>query len=106
MTNSPASRPDLGSRLVPSLLARDLDETVAFYERLGFARTGSYPQSGPATWTVVQRDGVTLQFHANAPHGTPTEPICSGTFYCYPTTCRRSPTSGAAPCRSRGGRRS
>ena len=30
------------------------------------------------------RDGVVLQFHTEAPCGTPTAPICSGTFYFYP----------------------
>jgi hypothetical protein len=24
-----------------------------------------------------------LQFHTDPPHGTPSEPICSGTFYFY-----------------------
>lgn len=27
---------------------------------------------------------MVLQFHTEPPHGTPAEPVCSGTFYVYP----------------------
>ncbi len=75
------STPLLGGKPVPSLLARDLEVTLAFYERLGFARTGVFPDDGPPTWGEVTRDGISLQFYSDPPHGTPTEPICSGTLY-------------------------
>lgn len=71
----------LGPQLVPSLLVTDLEATVAFYERLGFVRTGSHPDEGDSTWGEVTRDGISLQFYVDPPHGTPSRPVCSGTFY-------------------------
>ena len=73
--------PLLGSQLTPSLLVNDLDETIAFYERLGFTRSGIYPREGTPIWGEVTRDGISLQFYTDPPHGTPAEPVCSGTFY-------------------------
>lgn len=75
---------DLGQRLVPSLLVRDLDETLAFYRRLGFRQTGRWPVAGEPTWAEVRRDSVILQFYSEPPRGTPPEPVCSGTFYVFP----------------------
>ena len=75
--------PYLGQRLVPALLVRDMGETLAFYRKLGFEITGSYPDPKNASWAEVQRDGVVFQFHTDPPEGTPREPICSGTFYVY-----------------------
>ena len=77
---------DLGARIVPSLLVRDLDETLAFYARLGFAPTGRHPEHGAATWAEVRRDGITLQFYTEPPHGTPATPVCSGTLYLHPAS--------------------
>jgi catechol 2,3-dioxygenase-like lactoylglutathione lyase family enzyme len=75
---------DIGRRLVPALLVRDMRETLAFYENLGFAVTGCFPDHSVPTWAEVTRDAVVLQFHTEPPHGTPTQPICSGTFYIFP----------------------
>ena len=77
MTHPPAS----GPQLIPSLLVTDLAGTFQFYEKLGFSRTGQYPDQGPPQWGEVSRDGVSLQFYTEAPQGTPREPVCSGTFY-------------------------
>lgn len=77
----------LGSRVVPALLVRDLEEALAFWERLGFETTGRFPDASP-TWAEVTRDGVVFQFHTRPPHGTPPEPICSGTFYVHPDDVR------------------
>ena len=74
----------LTQRVVPSLLARDIDATLRFYEKLGFAASGFYPGRQNATWVELERDGVTLQFHNQPPKGTPREPVCSGTFYFFP----------------------
>jgi catechol 2,3-dioxygenase-like lactoylglutathione lyase family enzyme len=74
---------NLGHRLVPALLVRNMSETLAFYAKLGFRLTGCYPQGSP-TWAEVSRDSVTLQFHTEPPHGTPATPVCSGTFYVFP----------------------
>lgn len=74
----------LATRVVPSLLARDIGETRAFYETLGFELSGAHPDERNATWVELKRDGVTLQFHGEPPGGTPSKPICSGTFYLFP----------------------
>lgn len=75
---------DIGSRLVPALLVRDMGETLAFYRKLGFRLTGSHPSEASPTWAEVRRDGVTLQFAIEPPCGTPPTPVCSGTFYLFP----------------------
>jgi catechol 2,3-dioxygenase-like lactoylglutathione lyase family enzyme len=75
---------DIGGRLVPALLVRDMSETLAFYQTLGFTLTGCYPNPIAPTWAAVSRASVTLQFHTDPPHGTPPEPVCSGTFYIFP----------------------
>ena len=75
---------NLGHRLVPALLVRDMRQTLAFYQQLGFQLNGSNGAKGETTWAEVQRDGVVFQFHTEAPGGTPTAPACSGTFYLYP----------------------
>ena len=78
------TRVNIGQQLVPALLVRDMRETVAFYQKLGFSVTGCYPDSNTATWAEVRRDSVVLQFHTEPPHGTPPQPVCSGTFYVFP----------------------
>ena len=75
---------DIGGRLVPALLVRDMSETLAFYQTLGFTLTGCYPNPITPTWAAVSRASVTLQFHTDPPLGTPPEPVCSGTFYIFP----------------------
>jgi diamine N-acetyltransferase len=74
---------ELQPRLVPALLTHDMDATLSFYRRLGFAISGRFPCEGNATWAEVKRDSIRLQFHTEAPHGTPATPTCSGTFYLY-----------------------
>lgn len=78
----------LGQRFVPSLLVRDMSETLTFYARLGFQLSGSYPREAAPTWAEVRRDSVVLQFHTESPQGTPSEPVCSGTFYIFPESVR------------------
>jgi len=76
----------LGQRLVPALLVRDMRETVAFYLKLGFKLTGVDPNHTRMGWAEVARDSVTFQFHTEPPCGTPPTPVCSGTFYVYPSS--------------------
>lgn len=77
--------PNIGTRLVPSLLVKDLTETLQFYERvLGFRVTGRYSDDRCPPWAEVNRDGIALQFYVDPPHGTPTSPVMSGTLYFYP----------------------
>jgi len=80
-----STKTSLGHRLVPALLVSDMQETLDFYRRLGFTVTGAHPGETVTTWAEVQRDGVTLMFHTEPPHGTPSTPVCSGTFYFHPT---------------------
>ncbi len=77
---------NIGQRLVPALLVRDMGQTLKFYRRLGFRLTGCHPAEATATWAEVQRDAVIFQFHTEPPCGTPPEPVCSGTFYLFPAS--------------------
>ncbi len=74
----------LGKRLVPSLLVRDMEATLLFYQQLGFQVTGSHPPGEPPFWAEVSQDGVVFQFFADPPQGTLDHPICSGVFYIFP----------------------
>lgn len=77
-------RSRLNPRLVPALLVKDMAETLAFYRDLGFELVGCHPDKHRPTWAEVARDDVVLQFHTEPPSGTPSAPVCSGTFYIYP----------------------
>ena len=77
---------DIGRRLVPALLVRDMRETLTFYRKLGFTLTGCHPNPAAPRWAEVTRDSVVLQFHTQPPHGTPSTPVCSGTFYIFPAS--------------------
>ena len=72
-----------GERFVPSLLVRDMAETLAFYRQLGFEVTGCDDAEASSTWAEVKRGEITVQFYSEAPHGTPSTPVCSGTFYIF-----------------------
>lgn len=74
----------LNSRIIPALLVRDMNETLAFYERLGFHLSGFHPNKEQPSWAEVQRDGAVLQFHVHPPVGTPESPTFSGTLYFHP----------------------
>ena len=80
--------PVLGNRLVPSLLVSDLEATLAFYNRLGFTRTGVILGEDAPTWAEVTRDGIVLQFYTEPPKGTPAKPVFSGVLYLYPSDVR------------------
>ncbi len=74
----------LGNRLVPSLLVRDLRETLEFYALLGCESRAANFDPVSSTWAEVSRDGITLQLYTEPPHGTPDSPVMSGTLYIYP----------------------
>lgn len=42
---------------IPKLASLDIERSLAFFERLGFERKGSYPDYG-----IIQRDGVQIHF--------------------------------------------
>ena len=73
---------DKAPGVIPSLLAPELDETLAFYcGLLAFRQSGRYPDQGQAVWVEVTRGPSVLQFYSEAPEGTPTRPVMSGTLY-------------------------
>ncbi len=80
---------EIGHRLVPALLVRNMQDTLAFYEKLGFRLSGCHPDRETAVWAEVKRDSVCLQFHTEPVGGTPDQPVCSGTFYIYPESVGR-----------------
>lgn len=71
----------IGETVIPSLKARSLPETIAFYQRLGFRLMAAQPSSQDANWCELARDGVRLHFHTMALEGQPAEPVLSGTLY-------------------------
>jgi catechol 2,3-dioxygenase-like lactoylglutathione lyase family enzyme len=54
----------VSGRAVPILPSRDLRETLAFYERLGFENRGAPPEVWD--YLIVERDGIELHFYADA----------------------------------------
>jgi hypothetical protein len=74
---------NIGARLVPALLARDMGETLSFYRRLGFRLTGCHPDQSNPVWAEVQRDSATLQFHTDPPSGTPPPRCVAGPSTCF-----------------------
>ncbi|MEQ8824076.1 MAG: hypothetical protein RIC14_06865 [Filomicrobium sp.] len=73
----------LSASVIPSLLVNDLEETLAFYERLGFVTTGRQ-QAGNGHWAEVRRDDVVLHFFTDPPIGIADIPTLSGTIYFHP----------------------
>lgn len=71
------------SRIVPTLLSGDLRRTQEYYERLGFAAEQLIDDSGRASHVGVERNGASLLFYREAPHGSPTTPLLSGTIYVF-----------------------
>lgn len=51
----------LSGETIPILASRDIGETTAFYQRLGFAVRGLYEEFGPA-YLALRRDDVELHF--------------------------------------------
>ena len=50
---------------IPKLASLDMERSLAFFERLGFKRRGSYPDYG-----IIERDGVQIHFWLQGcPHG-------------------------------------
>jgi catechol 2,3-dioxygenase-like lactoylglutathione lyase family enzyme len=77
----------LSQLVTPSLFARDLGQTIAFYEKLGFRVTGRTPESAP-TWVRVVRDGVTLHFSSVPLAGMAAQAQLSGVLYFHPDDVR------------------
>ena len=55
------ARARIEGQVIPTLPAQDMDETVAYYERLGFELVARYP--GEQTYAIVRRDDAELHFY-------------------------------------------
>jgi len=71
--------------LIPSLLARDMAETLDFYGRLGFRLTDQWPDRRNPKWIELSRDGAHLHFYDDPPAGESDRPALSGTLTIYHT---------------------
>jgi catechol 2,3-dioxygenase-like lactoylglutathione lyase family enzyme len=71
----------LGAAVIPSLRARDLRETIAFYGRLGFRLQAARPRREDPQWCELVRDEARLHFHGMTLTGQAAEPALSGTLY-------------------------
>ena len=79
--------PQMRSRVIVSLLAADLAETLAFYLSLGFHISGEW-RDEESQWAEVSRDAVALQFFTTPPAKVPDKPVLSGTIYFFPDDVR------------------
>jgi len=70
-----------GPVVIPSLRARNLAETIAFYGQLGFQVHATLPCEGEARWCELVRDGLRLHFHVMNLRGQSATPVLSGTLY-------------------------
>jgi catechol 2,3-dioxygenase-like lactoylglutathione lyase family enzyme len=68
----------MAERSVPILPSKDLSESLAFYERLGFANRGAPPQEWD--YLIVGRGGIELHFYADPG----VDPLAtSASCYCF-----------------------
>lgn len=44
----------IGQRLVPAMLVRNMGDTLAFYQKLGFQLTGCHPTQAAPSWAEGQ----------------------------------------------------
>jgi len=78
------------TELVPMLATKDLPETIAFYESLGFACQSRFEVEGNLVWAYVVRDSAAVMFTWSPPHDHgPNEdhdhgPALAGSLYFYP----------------------
>jgi hypothetical protein len=56
---------------IPKLASLDIERSLSFFERLKFARCGTYPDYG-----IVERDGVQLHFWLCTDERIPKETAC------------------------------
>jgi uncharacterized glyoxalase superfamily protein PhnB len=79
---APPRQSALGSRLVPSLDARDLRETIDFYrDKLGFRVTGLHPDDGEPAWCELSRGSIRIMFSRSHDDGAL---ALTGSLYLWP----------------------
>jgi lactoylglutathione lyase len=81
---------NLGRRILPCLLVRDMRETLEFYtERLGFVQTGYYPIESDPLRTEVRRDDVAIILFSEATNALGEVPSFTGALYVFPESIDR-----------------
>lgn len=74
----------LGSRVVPSLMVRDVGASLAFYTGvLAFEVCGRHEDEEGLAWAEVRREGIVLQLMRGPIRGLPDEPVFTGTLYFF-----------------------
>ncbi len=74
----------LTATVIPCLRAYGMQETIRFYEILGFEVTSRAEEQGQIAWCEIARDDVRLQFHVLDHPEMPNAPIMSGILYFRP----------------------
>src|SRR4051794_31990639 len=81
---------NLGHRVLPCLLVKDMRQTLDFYiSVLGFTQTGYYPIESDPVRTEVRRDNVALIFFTESIHGLGDSTSMSGLLYVFPENVDR-----------------
>lgn len=75
----------LGTRVVPSLMVRDVEASLAFYTGvMDFATCGRHEDEQGLAWAEVRQGEIVLQLMRAPLRGLPDEPVFTGTFYFFP----------------------
>lgn len=61
--------------LSPNLFVRNIQASIAFYERLGFHVTASFPVTGPSDWAMLTNGPVTIMLQTFASLGNELQPV-------------------------------
>lgn len=76
---------DLGPRVVPSLMVRDVEASFAFYtDVLGFDVCGRHEDERGLVWGEVRHNRIVLQLMRGPICGLPEAPVSTGTLYFFP----------------------
>lgn len=76
---------NLGRNLIPSLMVRDVEASVAFYrDLLGFELSGRFHDDEGLQWAEVRCGEIALQLGRGPICGLPEDPVFTGTLYFFP----------------------
>ncbi|GLQ16455.1 hypothetical protein GCM10007879_07040 [Maritalea porphyrae] len=51
------------NRLFPNLMVQDMEQTLTFYQNLGFSVLSKMPEESPV-WALVELDGIKIMFQS------------------------------------------
>lgn len=71
-------------RVAVILKSRDIAATIEWYERIGFAVRGRFPETD-TTWVELARDGLVIQF-VSGDTPWPGPPCFTGCMYVHPAS--------------------